>query len=172
VLRTFRQRGVQMVRALLRRVNAENCHTFQGWTFNPVLPHRYNSRLSTYLNPSVLETPVAHFSQSRCKSMLTKGYAGQRMMLADAETSNPNTSGGEVTVIDASSEIASLRRLKPRRTVLPYGFTQPKPASLLPHPATRYFRHRPAHSKPVTKSVPNLKHLEPSICLRHPIQLA
>jgi hypothetical protein len=69
---------------------------------------------------------------------------GQRVMVANAETSNTNSSGDEVIVIDASSEIVSLRRLKPRRTVLRTASRKPNPASLLPHPATRYFRHRPS----------------------------
>jgi hypothetical protein len=39
-------------------------------------------------------------------------------MLTNAEASNTNISGGEIIAIEASSEITSLRRPKPRRTVL------------------------------------------------------
>jgi hypothetical protein len=39
-------------------------------------------------------------------------------MLANAEASNTNTSGGKVIAVETSSKIASFRHPKPRRTVL------------------------------------------------------
>lgn len=53
--------GCIWVRGLIETMNAEDCQTFRGWTFNLVLSHRHNLHLSTCLNPSALKTPSPVF---------------------------------------------------------------------------------------------------------------